>query len=185
MAAPHNKNRYGELWPQVKIKACLSELNAIKLHVIISGGWAWHFMSPVGHAELKHAHDHKDIDIFVPPENVGTVIGILMRNEFKKAPTVYDKLQNNSDFRRYEKVVRPEKGDDPLPFRVTIDFFVRKDIEPIEINGWKVVNPKQLLSFYSDIHSSDNCFAVKAASNLLARGISPIGREELMQIPKE
>lgn len=177
MADPHNKARYGELWPQEKIDCCLNELKAIKSLVIFSGGWAWHFMSPIGHAELKHAHDHKDIDIFVPTGNVGIVINILMANGFKKANTVYDGLKNNADFRRYEKNIDK--------IRIIIDFFVRKDIEFIEVDGWKIVEPKQLLSFYKTIHSSDNCFAVKAAANLVNQGINPVGRKELVEIPKE
>jgi hypothetical protein len=179
MSDPHNKARYGELWPQEKIDACLKELELIKQYAILSGGWAWHFMSPVGHPELKHAHDHKDIDIFVEPQNVSLVIGILMSHGFDKARTIHDNKKNNDDFRRYEKVV-----SNP-PFRITIDFFVRKDIQVVEVNGWKIVDPKQLLTFYSTIHSSGSCFAVQAASKLLARGISPIGRDELIQIPKE
>jgi len=181
MADPHNKDRYGELWPQEKIDACLEELESIQPYVILSGGWAWHFISPEGHKELKHAHDHKDIDIFVPPEYVGLVVAILIGHGFDKVKTIYDRLKNNYDFRRYEKSVSGLH----MPFRVTIDFFVRKGIEPVEINGWKVVNPKQLLTFYSNIHSSDNCFAVKAASELMAKGINPIGREELIQIPRD
>jgi len=65
MSDPHNQNRYGELWPLLRIDTGLAELEAIKLFIIVSGGWAWHFMSHSGHREYKHAHDHKDIDLFV------------------------------------------------------------------------------------------------------------------------
>jgi len=64
-------------WPQSRIATCLEELEIIKHFIILSGGWAWHFMSPVGHVEYKHAHDHKDIDLFVSPENVATVVSPL------------------------------------------------------------------------------------------------------------
>lgn len=77
MAAPRNPSRYGETWPQHRIDACLAEMESVHPWVILSGGWAWHFMSPVGHTELKHAHDHKDIDLFVPPGNVATVVSTL------------------------------------------------------------------------------------------------------------
>ena len=73
MGNPHNRERYGETWPQHKIDASLVELEEIRDWITISGGWAWHFMSPQGHVELKHAHDHKDIDVFVEPENVALV----------------------------------------------------------------------------------------------------------------
>ncbi len=36
----------------------------------LSGGWAWHFMTPAPHVELKQARDHKDVDVFVAPANV-------------------------------------------------------------------------------------------------------------------
>ena len=176
MADPHNKKRYGETWPQDKIDLCLQELINLKPYVILSGGWAWHFMSPPGHVELKHAHDHKNVDIFVSPEKVSLVIGILGDNGFFKVPTKYDKLTNNKDFRRYEKLA---KG-----VRITIDFFIDKNITAREIDGWKVVDPKQLLTFYSNIHSSDNCFAVLAADKLIRKGIDPVGRQELITIPE-
>lgn len=75
-----------------------------------------------------------------------------------------------------------------------MDFFIRKDIQVREVKGkniqgreciWKVVDPKQLISFYKTIHSSDNCFAVKAAASLIEQGIDPIGMKSLVEIPGE
>ncbi|MEP1487912.1 MAG: hypothetical protein ABJK28_05760 [Algibacter sp.] len=63
MGANHNIKRYGEQWPDYRIKQGLDILEQLKQFVILSGGWAWHFMSPTNHIEYKHAHDHKDIDI--------------------------------------------------------------------------------------------------------------------------
>ncbi|NES80682.1 MAG: hypothetical protein F6K10_04360 [Moorea sp. SIO2B7] len=180
MADPHNPTRYGETWPQDRINACLCELESIKLWVIISGGWAWHFMSPKGHVELKHAHDHKDIDIFVKPENVALVVSTLKHRGFEKVQTKYDRLPSEEDFRRYEKIV---EVDNKRPVRITIDFFVREDIPHRDIDGWMVVEPRFLLSLYSNIHTSDKCFAVQAAVKLIENGIDPEGREELLQIP--
>ena len=74
-----------------------------------------------------------------------------------------------------------DDGEHP-PFRITIDFFV-KGVPSREIDGWRVVRPETLLTFYGNIHSSGSCFAVKAASRLLEQGIDPVGREELTQIP--
>jgi len=176
MADPHNMKRYGETWPLDRICACLEELQYIREHIIISGGWAWHFISPPGHTELKHAHDHKDIDIFVRPHNVTTVINALATRGFKKVPTKYDHLKGNNDFRRYEKVKDSHK--------ITVDFFINKDIPSREIRGWLVVDPTSLIPLYSTIHSSSSCFAVVAAQKLLAEGQDPVGREELVQIPK-
>ena len=174
MGAPHNPDRYGEIWDQKRIDLCLAELRAIRFYAVLSGGWAWHFMSPPGHPEYKHAHDHKDIDIHVPPTMVPTVIAILKGNGFEKVWTRYDKLPSDEDFRRYEKVV----GET----RITIDFFV-KSVPFVEIDGWRVVRPETLLTFYGDIHSSDKCFAVQAATRLIAEGIDPIGHPDLVTIP--
>jgi len=192
MADPHNKKRYGETWDPMLIKSYLWELDSgsgqvLRSYVILSGGWAWHFMSPEGHIELKHAHDHKDVDIFVMPENVPLVIGLLSQQGFKKVPTRFDNLPDNADFRRYEKVT---KGGHKL----IIDFFTRKDIQIREIQrknlkgtvcAWNVVDPKQLLTFYKSIHSSDNCFAVKAADCLLKIEVDPVGHPALVAIPEE
>ena len=180
MSTPHNKKRYGELWPQHRIDVCLQELEVIKPFVTLSGGWAWHFMSPVGHKEYKHAHDHKDIDLFVHPSNVATVVSLLKSRDFAKAWTKYDKLPSAEDFRRYEKRVEME-GQSSV--RITIDFFVRDDVPSRDINGWQVTDPSFLLTLYRKIHSSDKCFAVKAAIQLLDQGIDPVGRSELVAIP--
>lgn len=180
MADPHNPARYGETWPQYRIDASLLELEAVKPWVIVSGGWAWHFMSPKGHIELKHAHDHKDIDIFVKPENVTLVVSTLKNRGFQKARTKYDRLPSEEDFRRYEKIVEIANE---RAMRVTIDFFVHHNVPHRDVDGWTVVEPCFLLSLYSNIHSSDKCFAVQAAVKLLDKGIDPEGRKELIQIP--
>jgi len=183
MGNPHNPDRYGETWPQHKIDACLHVLQRVKPHVVVSGGYAWHFMAPVGHPEYKHGHDHKDIDIYVPKHQVSTVISLLLGLGLRKVTTKYDRLDNPEEFRRYEKVV--EDGEHP-PFRITIDFFVEKAPLPTtEINGWSVVEPGTLLGFYTQgHHGSSECFAVQAARKLLDKGIDPVLRPELVEIPE-
>ena len=180
MGTPHNKKRYGELWNQNRIDICLKELEVIKPFIILSGGWAWHFISPVGHIEYKHAHDHKDIDLFVEPTNVATLVSLLKGRNFEKVWTKYDKLPSQEDFRRYEKRVEINVKSS---IKVTIDFFVRENVPHLEIDGWKVTQTKFLLSLYRSIHGSDKCFAVKAAVKLLEEGINPVGRVELVEIP--
>lgn len=178
MGDRHNKSRYGELWPQYRIDRCLEELNVVKDYVVLSGGWAWHFISPQNHKEYKHAHDHKDIDVFVKPENVGAVVSLLKERSFEKVWTRYDKSPSDEDFRRYEKNVTDEKE-----FKITIDFFVG-DVPTRVVNGWNLTEPEFLLSLYSSIHSSDKCFAVKAAMKLIEANIDPVGRKELVEIPE-
>lgn len=181
MADKHNKQRYGETWSQERIDFQLKELEGIRPHIILSGGWAWHFISPKGHVELKHTHDHKDIDIFVKPLDVVNVISLLMNQHFDKVDTIYDKLKNNDSFRRYEKTVEGKEKQ----HKITIDFFVKKDIPSVIIDGWNVVEPNFLLTLYSSIHTSDTCFAVTAAKKLIDKKINPIGNQELVTIPKE
>jgi hypothetical protein len=50
-------------------------------------------MSEKGHTEYKHAHDHKDIDVFVKKENVAEVVIILQQEGFQKVWTRYDHCQ--------------------------------------------------------------------------------------------
>lgn len=181
MGAHHNIKRYGEVWPEFRILHGLEILNQLKDKVIISGGWAWHFMSETGHTEYKHAHDHKDIDVFVKKENAAEAVMILQQEGFQKVWTRYDHLQSEENFRRYEKTAELENGKS---HRITIDFFERNDLETIEINGFTVVKPELLLTFYRNIHSSDKCWAVMAAKDLLQKGIDPAGHPKLSEIPK-
>jgi len=180
MGANHNKKRYGELWPDFRIKLGLEILEKLKPLIIISGGWAWHFMSIPNHKEYKHAHDHKDIDIFVHPKNIASVMQILLEEGFEKVWTRYDHIPSPEKFRRYEKTDWLDNGKQ---VRITIDFFVSKTIETNTIDNWTIVEPKTLLSYYSNIHSSDKCWAVKSALKLIDKGENPIGNELLSKIP--
>ncbi|MFP3596312.1 nucleotidyltransferase domain-containing protein [Chryseobacterium sp. SIMBA_029] len=181
MGATHNIKRYGEVWPEFRIRYGLEILEKLKKTVILSGGWAWHCMSEAGHTEYKHAHDHKDIDIFVKKENVAEVLITLHQEGFQKVWTRYDHLPSEENFRRYEKIVELEAGKS---HRITIDFFERNDLETIQANGFTVVKPELLLSFYRNIHSSDKCWAVMAAKDLLEKGIDPVGHSRLSEIPR-
>jgi len=153
-------------------------MQPLKALVVLSGGWAWHFLSPAGHAEMKHAHDHKDLDVMVPPRTVSSVMSVLQATGFQKVGTKYDRLPSAEDFRRYEKVVDN--------FRLTIDFFV-KDVPVLQTpSGWLVVRPDVLLGYYSKIHSSTSCWAVLAAQRLLATGMAPealVGDQRLLEAP--
>lgn len=185
MGDPHNPARFGETWPQHRIDAYLEVLRELKPYVVLSGGWAWHFMSPLDHRELKHAHDHKDVDLMVPKGMVAVVMALLQRMGFEKVTTKYDRLPSDEDFRRYEKTVTTRRSPiDPTEdtFRLTIDFFV-KDVSERKIDGWRIVDPATLLTFYSTVHGSKACFAVQAAKRLLDAGIDPVGHEELVAIP--
>lgn len=175
MGDPHNSNRYGEAWDQYKIDAYQEVLDALKPYdsIILSGGWAWHFLSPPGHPEYKHAHDHKDLDIFTLPIHAAFVVDLLKGLGFEKIHTKYDRLPSSEEFRRYEKwgKVDIEVPEEDLTlsdvhFRLTIDFFV-KDLPWVKLpSGWVVVEPRTLLSMYSSIHSSDKAWCVQAAAKV-------------------
>jgi len=57
--------------------------------------------------------------------------------------------------------------DDEKSVRVTIDFFVKSKIPNRIAKGWIIVEPSYLLGLYSNIHSSDKCWAVQSAIKLL------------------
>ena len=176
MGDPHDPSRYGEEWDPARLAVLEAEIRAVADIAVVSGGWAWHFISPPGHRELKHAHDHKDIDLFVAPPSLGALVGRLRSRGFDKVWTRHDGKPSAEDFRRYEKRV---DGADGRSVKATIDLFV-SDEPSIDVGGVRVVEPSRLLSFYGSIHSSSECFAVQAARLILAAGMSPVGRPELM-----
>jgi len=187
MGDPHRIDRYGETWSDTKINAYLFELKGLQDDIILSGGWAWHFMSPT-HTEFKHLHDHKDVDIFVAPRDVAKVIMLLGLQKFQRVATIHDAnaKRNPGDFRRYEKIVENEDSDgNEAPFRITIDFFVGSPPHR-NIRGWKVADVDFLLKqYHQGTHSSGECIAVMAARKIRARGLDPLGMQELIQLPLE
>jgi len=169
----HNPYRYGEIFDSNFIADQLTVLESIKQWITLSGGWAWHFISPP-HIEYKHIHDHKDIDIFVSPVDFTDVQLTLESIGFKRMKTKYD----NNHFIRYERI------DDR---KIVIDMF-KKEIPFLEVKGWKVANPEYLLSLYDTVHQSDHCIAVKEAKKLLDKGIEKfvlciLNYEELIKLP--
>jgi hypothetical protein len=165
----HNPERYGETYNVDWINIQIEILEVIKSFIILSGGWAWHFISPP-HVEYKHLHDHKDIDIFVIPENFTLVQMALEAIDFHRIKTKYD----NNKFIRYEKIHNNKK--------IVIDMF-KGDIPFIEVDDWKVVDPRYLLDLYYTVHQSDQCIAVKAARELIFKGSDIIYNEELIKLP--
>jgi hypothetical protein len=179
MSAPHNPDRYGEIWPQHRIDWALAAIEPLMPHVVVSGGYAWHFMSPEGHAEYKHAHDHKDVDLYLPKTSIATVMGMLPGLGFEKVRTKYD----GPEFRRYEQVIEDE---DYSAFRITLDLFDGDVDSVVTPSGWRVVRPDILLTYYKTHHSSHYCWAVQSATKLLENGETPenlIGRGDLLACP--
>jgi hypothetical protein len=164
----YTKNRCNEENDYERLAHQLSVLNQIKEWVILSGGWAWHFMSPP-HKEYKHLHDHKDIDIFVEPNNINKVILKLKELGFNRIKTKYD----NNTFIRYENIINDRK--------IVIDMFF-KEVPSIICNEWKVVEPSYLLSLYDSIHQTKHCVAVIESNKLIKKGIDPCNKKELINL---
>ena len=164
-------------WKQEKLKAQLIEVEAIKDHVIVSGGLAWHLMSPP-HEEVKIMHDHKDVDLFVIPDKFNIVVSTLKERGFTRYWTKYDNKTPN--FYRYGLTSEIPRDNKKIRVKVLMDLFL-EEVPFIEINGLKIVEPKHLLSLYSGVHTSSDCTAVREASKLVARGISPVGRLEIIK----
>jgi hypothetical protein len=174
MGAPHNPARLGELWDEDRLAILLGELRAVRGLVVVSGGWAWHFMTPAGHMEFKHAHDHKDIDLFVKPSEVAFLIAALKRRGYERTWTRFDGLAQSRDFSRYAKTVERDGG----PVKVMLDLFV-EEVPVVEMAGFRVLEPSFLLAQYGLRHGSDQCFSVQIARNLMERGINPVGHAEM------
>jgi hypothetical protein len=168
----HNPERYGEIYTH-NMDFQFSTLERLKPWIIISGGFAWHFISPP-HVEYKHLHDHKDIDIFVSPENFTRVQLDLTEHNFYRMKTKYD----SKDFIRYERILDKDLMTER---KLVIDMF-KGEPPSIEVKGWKLVDPNHLLSLYS-VHQSDHCVAVKASRELIKKGIDIIDNEELIKLP--
>jgi len=165
-------------WKQEKLYAQLIAVSAIKDYVVVSGGLAWHLMSPP-HVEDKKIHDHSDVDLFVMPEHAQTVLSILKGIGFTRYWTKYDGLDKN--FMRYGQTseIPTEDTTKPKRVKVLLDLFIEKVPNRI-VGGFSVITPEALLPMYETKHASKECIAVKAATILVARGIDPLGRDELI-----
>jgi hypothetical protein len=157
-------------WKNEKLLAQLDVVDALGDLIVVSGGLAWHLMSPP-HVEEKIMHDHSDIDLFAIPETSYEVFAKLKSMGYSQFWTKY----NTKNFYRYGQTI--QKGEKRV--KVLIDLYV-EDVPFIKVNGYQIVEPKYLLSLYETTHSSKECTAVKNATLLVNRGINPVGRYELI-----
>lgn len=175
MGDPRNPARAGEHWDMNRILSLFIECIELPKYAVISGGWAWHFMSPP-HEELKLLHDHKDVDVFVPPDRFPEICAHFQGRGYKRCWTRFD--GKTEGFYRFEG--RP-KG-----VKVLVDVFLR-DVPAVRVvpagvpSSVAIVAPATLITFYREkIHSTDDCVAVRAARELLRKGIDPMFRPELV-----
>jgi hypothetical protein len=158
--------------------------------VVISGGWAWCLMTPK-HTDYKHAHDLKDIDLFVKPEAVETYIPHLYYLGYTREHTKYDRL---SPFYRYSKMIsgRGCSENDALNIdkKVIIDLFV-KEVPSIKVEDefW-VVEPSFLSGLYgkhdpdSRLHGSGQCLSLHNSLELMSKGKEVNGNPEMADFSK-
>jgi len=102
MGDPHNPLRYGELWNPTRWQVLADEIDAVKEYGALSGGWAWHYMSPP-HIEEKHLHDHRDIDFHVYPNRFTELVVVLKDRGYHRQTTRFD--DPSGEFIRFEKHV--------------------------------------------------------------------------------
>jgi hypothetical protein len=200
MGDPHNPARKGETWNSVRWAVLANEIEAVKEFGALSGGWAWHYMSPP-HKEEKHLHDHRDIDLHVFPERFAELVVVLKDRGYHKQTTRFD--DPSGEFIRYEKYiegvcpackeegvmelhdvlecVRCGYGPDrvPAPVKVIFDLFVHA-VPTIEVNGYTVVEPHEMLTYYGVKHSSEQCVAVQAARKIQKDGGDIVGNKLLV-----
>lgn len=207
MGDPHNPARMGEKWNPHRWHVLANEIEAVKEYGALSGGWAWHFMSPP-HEEEKHLHDHRDIDLHVFPSRFAELVVALEGRGYKRQKTRFD--DPSGEFIRYEKYIEGacvkcyEEGalvmvtsslasdagleclgcgdrptEMPPVVKVIFDLFVH-EVETIEVNGYTVVEPVLMLTFYGVKHSSEQCVAVQAARRIQKAGGEIVGNPELV-----
>lgn len=157
-------------WKNEKLLAQLDVVDALGDLVVVSGGLAWHLMSPP-HVEEKIMHDHSDIDLFALPKTSYEVFAKLKSMGYSQFWTKY----NTKNFYRYGQTI--QKGEKRV--KVLIDLYV-EEVPFIKVNGYQIVEPKYLLSLYETTHSSKDCTAVKNATILVSHGQDPVGRYELI-----
>lgn len=191
MGAPHNKSRYGETWNEIYTAVMALELSNLQgvlggsiQNVTISGGWAWCIMTPK-HTDYKHAHDLKDIDLFVKPEFIGEFVEWLGLLEYTREHTKYDHL---SPFYRYTKMLRG-MGCGPkfvtnIEKKIILDVFVQ-DVPSVLCQSYSIVEPQTLASFYGQhnpdslLHGSGQCWSLHLAKRIMANGGSPLDNREM------
>jgi hypothetical protein len=177
MGAPHNTKRYGEQWNQNDLAVMSAEIERYLDLIVVSGGWAWHYMSPP-HDELKHAHDHKDADVFVVPEKLWMLLDRLKADGYEKTWTRFDGVTD--DFVRYTKIIE----SDAKPVKIIFDIFT-EEVPSVETSsGVAVVEPMYLLSLYGKKHSSIECFSVAIAKDLIAKGEGAVGHPKMADFTK-
>lgn len=174
MGDPRNPARIREKWDAHRVEVMDLEIRTfLCTKGILSGGWAWHYMSPP-HEEYKLLHDHKDIDLFVSPHATPKTIWDMKDNGYKRIWTQYDDPSSN--------FVRFEKYEDGV--KIIIDLFTA-NVPYLDLgDDIRVVEPPTLLSYYkAKKHTTDDCVAVIEARKLLDKGEYPLRRQELVRAP--
>lgn len=190
MSAPLPIPHYVEpdRWDASRLAVFEQELRDLSeaLPVVVSGGWAWHLMTPAGHVEYRHAHDHRDLDLFLDPRFRDDAMNTLRRMGYIQSWTRFDSSALTSSVgsspRPFSRHVKDALRDDRY-YKVTVDLF----LEPIAVREiqapWgrsiRVVPPARLLELADSQSPAAACLSARIARDLLARGLDPVGHPEM------
>jgi hypothetical protein len=169
---------FGQRWNPLQLQVIERELAAVQPYVLVSGGWAWHLLTPGEHTEYTQAHNHDGADLFVPPPYVAPLLALLSARGYTRVWSGFDRLPSDADFTRYARTIYGEAE----PVKVVFDLFVA-DVPCVDVGGFRVVAPSHLLSL--DGHSSsDRCLSALIARELIARGEDVVGHPALAKFER-
>lgn len=157
-------NGFGQRWNPVRLRVIEQELVAFQPYVVLSGGWAWHFLTPPGHTEYVAAHDHEDADVVVLPQQVAPLMVLLTARGYERAQKGCVDPDSDIDLNRYTRVVNHHAE----PVKVVLGIMVA-DVPHVEAGGFRVIEPSLLLADASR-HGSRACLSARIARDLVARG---------------
>jgi hypothetical protein len=168
-------------WKQEKLMAQLDTVESLGDLVTVSGGLAWHLLSPP-HIENKTVHDHSDIDLFASSNEVFPKLKELGFNRYwtKYATENFYRYGRTATVNDKRVKVLIDLFIGQVPFIRVGQYGCAEEPPYLRMRSFKVVEPSYLLTLYETTHSSKNCTAVKNATILLKKGISPVGRVELI-----
>lgn len=195
MTDPHNFTRPGEIWNPHKLAVRMREIEALREYGALSGGWAWHYLSPP-HKEEKHLHEHRDIDFHVLSERFDELVIAFGNRGYHRKAVRFD--DPSGDLIQFEQYIFPcpecqghgeyydsfydEEGTESMEYKcpdcehwfpepklvnVLFNVFVHQ-VGTLEVNGYTMLEPSLLLALDGVKDSSEECLARVAARGIQA-----------------
>lgn len=166
---------FSQRWNPLRLQVIEQELVAFQPYVVLSGGWAWHFLTPAGHTEYVEAHDHEDADVVVLPQQVAPLMVLLTARGYERTQSLGVGSESDIDMNRYERVVRHHAE----PVKVTLEMMVA-DVPHVEAGGFRVIEPSLLLT-HAPPYGSRACLSARIARELVARGETVAGHPAMAE----